>query len=84
VIENIPRKIQVYPYTWEVFLDDVFLDGVRLPRSQLSTPDIQLSALIDTVRFIYLYPVSWLLLITIRETHLSVDPLTSLTLSLPY
>ena len=56
VIENIPRKVQVYPYTWDVFLDDVFLDGVRLPRSQLSTPDIQLSALIDTVRFIYLYP----------------------------
>ena len=48
----------MYPLTWEVFLDDVFLDGVRLPRSQLSAPDIPLSALIDTVRLICLYPVS--------------------------
>ena len=48
----------MYPLTWEVFLDDVFLDGVRLPPSQFSTPDIQLSALIDTVRFLCLYLVS--------------------------
>ncbi|KAF8347580.1 aspartic peptidase domain-containing protein [Amanita rubescens] len=39
---------EVYPMTWEVFLDDVYLDGQRLPRSQLSSPDIELSALIDT------------------------------------
>ncbi|KAK2459962.1 hypothetical protein APHAL10511_007968 [Amanita phalloides] len=39
---------EVYPITWEVFLDDVYLDGRRLPPSQLSMPDIQLSALIDT------------------------------------
>ncbi|KAJ7638234.1 aspartic peptidase domain-containing protein, partial [Roridomyces roridus] len=37
-----------YPLAWELFLDDVFLDGVRLPRSNLSSPSIALSALIDT------------------------------------
>lgn len=37
-----------YPIAWEIFLDDVYLDGVRLPRSNLSSPDIKLSALIDT------------------------------------
>ncbi len=42
--------------TWEVFLDDVYLDGQPLPRSQLSSPDIKLSALIDTVRFLYWIP----------------------------
>ncbi|KIL64999.1 hypothetical protein M378DRAFT_77450 [Amanita muscaria Koide BX008] len=39
---------EVYPITWEVFLDDVYLDGIKLPRSQLTSPDIQLSALLDT------------------------------------
>jgi hypothetical protein len=37
-----------YPIAWEVFVDDVFLDGVRLPRSNLSSPSIELSALLDT------------------------------------
>ncbi len=35
--------------TWEVFMDDVYFDGVKLPRSALPSPNIQLSALIDTV-----------------------------------
>lgn len=75
----------MYPLTWEVFLDDVYLDGQRLPPSQLSTPEIQLSALIDTVRILcILYPVSLVLLIINRVTHLSADPLMSSTLSLPY
>ncbi|KAF9002527.1 aspartic peptidase domain-containing protein [Cyathus striatus] len=37
-----------YPIAWEVFIDDVFLDGVRLPRSNLSSSTIELSALVDT------------------------------------
>ncbi|KAK7051989.1 peptidase A1 domain-containing protein [Favolaschia claudopus] len=39
---------EMYPIAWEVFIDDVFLDGVRLPRSNLSSPKIALSGLIDT------------------------------------
>ncbi|KAJ6481460.1 aspartic peptidase domain-containing protein [Mycena vitilis] len=39
---------ETYPIAWEIFIDDVFLDGVRLPRSNLSSPKIQLSGLIDT------------------------------------
>ncbi|KAJ7445989.1 aspartic peptidase domain-containing protein [Mycena galericulata] len=37
-----------YPIAWELFLDDVYLDGVRLPRSNLSSSSIALSALVDT------------------------------------
>lgn len=33
-----------------MFIDDVYLDGEKLPRSTLSPPGIALSALIDTVR----------------------------------
>jgi len=39
---------EVYPIAWEVMLDDVYLDGVKLPRSNLSDANITLSALIDT------------------------------------
>ncbi|EIM84055.1 acid protease [Stereum hirsutum FP-91666 SS1] len=39
---------EVYPLTWEVFLDDVYFDGQKLPRSNLSSSNISLSALIDT------------------------------------
>jgi len=37
-----------YPIAWEVLVDDVFLDGVKLPRSALAPPTIELSALFDT------------------------------------
>ncbi|KAG5652142.1 hypothetical protein H0H81_006125 [Sphagnurus paluster] len=37
-----------YPIPWEVYIDDVYLDGVKLPRSTLSSSSIALSALIDT------------------------------------
>ncbi|KAF5367290.1 hypothetical protein D9615_010453 [Tricholomella constricta] len=40
--------IEEYPITWEVFIDDVFLDGEKLPRSTLSPSTIALSALVDT------------------------------------
>ncbi|KAG5646919.1 hypothetical protein DXG03_001995 [Asterophora parasitica] len=40
--------VEEYPITWEVFIDDVYLDGVKLPRSTLSSPSIALSALVDT------------------------------------
>lgn len=39
---------EAYPIAWEIPVDDVFLDGVKLPRSQLSSSNISLSALIDT------------------------------------
>ncbi|KAL4063845.1 aspartic peptidase domain-containing protein [Scleroderma citrinum] len=37
-----------YPIAWEIPVDDVYFDGVKLPRSQLSASNISLSALIDT------------------------------------
>ncbi|KAF6760642.1 aspartic peptidase domain-containing protein [Ephemerocybe angulata] len=40
-----------YPIAWEVLIDDVYLDGEKLPRSNLSLsslPDLPLSALVDT------------------------------------
>ncbi|KAJ6523800.1 aspartic peptidase domain-containing protein [Mycena sp. CBHHK59/15] len=48
-----------YPIAWELFIDDVYLDGVRLPRSNLSASTIKLSALIDTAGL----PWSWRYLI---------------------
>ena len=39
---------EVYPISWEIPLDDVYFDGQKLPRSNLSS-NISLSALIDTV-----------------------------------
>lgn len=47
---------ELYPIAWEIPLDDVYLDGVKLARSMLST-DISLSALLDTVRVSLLAPV---------------------------
>ncbi|KAJ8690018.1 hypothetical protein PTI98_012863 [Pleurotus ostreatus] len=44
----IDSPFETYPMTWEVFMDDVYFDGVKLPRSALPSPNIQLSALIDT------------------------------------
>ncbi|KAJ6482629.1 aspartic peptidase domain-containing protein [Mycena sanguinolenta] len=39
---------ETYPIAWEIFIDDVFLDGVPLPRSNLSSSSIALSGLVDT------------------------------------
>ncbi|KIP05275.1 hypothetical protein PHLGIDRAFT_30987 [Phlebiopsis gigantea 11061_1 CR5-6] len=39
---------EVYPLVWEIAVDDVYFDGAKLARSQLSSPSITLSALIDT------------------------------------
>ncbi|XP_006456233.1 hypothetical protein AGABI2DRAFT_211096 [Agaricus bisporus var. bisporus H97] len=39
---------ETYPLSWEIIFEDVYLDGELLPRSNLSSSDIQLSALIDT------------------------------------
>ncbi|KAG2151653.1 aspartic peptidase domain-containing protein [Suillus bovinus] len=41
-------SLESYPIAWEIPVDDVFLDGVKLPRSQLTSSNISLSALIDT------------------------------------
>ncbi|KAH8802339.1 hypothetical protein DL96DRAFT_1475647 [Flagelloscypha sp. PMI_526] len=38
---------ETYPVSWKFYLDDVYLDG---PRSNLLSPVIALSALVDTVR----------------------------------
>ncbi|CDO76205.1 hypothetical protein BN946_scf184819.g5 [Trametes cinnabarina] len=39
---------EVYPLAWEVPIDDVYFDGVKLPRSTLSPSSLPLSALVDT------------------------------------
>ncbi|TCD60835.1 hypothetical protein EIP91_009424 [Steccherinum ochraceum] len=39
---------EVYPLVWEIPLDDVYFNGVKLGRSKLSPANISLSALIDT------------------------------------
>ncbi|KAH8802328.1 aspartic peptidase domain-containing protein, partial [Flagelloscypha sp. PMI_526] len=39
---------ETYPISWEVYLDDVYLDGHKLPRSNLSSPGTALSTLVDT------------------------------------
>lgn len=39
---------EIYPIAWEIPIDDVYLDENLLPRSNLSSPNILLSALIDT------------------------------------
>ncbi|KAJ3001261.1 hypothetical protein NUW54_g6544 [Trametes sanguinea] len=40
---------EVYPLAWEVPIDEVYFDGVKLPRSTMSPSSISLSALVDTV-----------------------------------
>ncbi|KAG9309609.1 aspartic peptidase domain-containing protein [Chiua virens] len=39
---------EVYPVAWEIPVDDVWFDGVKLARSKMSSPSISLSALLDT------------------------------------
>ena len=41
---------EVYPLVWEIPVDDVFFNDVKLDRSKLAPPDVSLSALVDTVR----------------------------------
>ncbi|KAI0666474.1 acid protease [Trametes maxima] len=61
---NAPNEVSlyVYPLVWEIPIDDVYLDGVRLPRSTLSPQSISLSALVDTGNSLIRGPqdvVSW-------------------------
>ncbi|KIJ56206.1 hypothetical protein M422DRAFT_57662 [Sphaerobolus stellatus SS14] len=44
---GIDSPTDVYPIAWEVPIDDVFVDGKRLPQSLLS-PGISVTALVDT------------------------------------
>ncbi|KAJ3824404.1 aspartic peptidase domain-containing protein [Lentinula raphanica] len=37
-----------YPIAWEIPIDDVYLDGQKLPRSSMVDPDIGMTGLIDT------------------------------------
>ncbi|KAI0029598.1 aspartic peptidase domain-containing protein [Vararia minispora EC-137] len=39
---------ELYPLAWEIPVDDVYLDGQKLPRSNLSSSTLALTALIDT------------------------------------
>ncbi|PCH37131.1 acid protease [Wolfiporia cocos MD-104 SS10] len=39
---------ETYPLVWEIPVDDVYFDGVQLPRSVLVSPAISVSALMDT------------------------------------
>ncbi|KAJ8462688.1 hypothetical protein ONZ45_g17846 [Pleurotus djamor] len=39
---------ETYPMAWEIFVDDVFFDGAKLPRSSLPKTNISLTALVDT------------------------------------
>ncbi|KAK7442722.1 hypothetical protein VKT23_015969 [Stygiomarasmius scandens] len=39
---------ETYPLTWEAPIDAVFLNGVKLPRSNLTSPSLSDSALFDT------------------------------------
>ncbi|KAG6333102.1 hypothetical protein ID866_5985 [Astraeus odoratus] len=39
---------EIYPIAWEIAVEEVYFDEIKLPRSQLSTSNISLSALIDT------------------------------------
>ncbi|KAL0071099.1 hypothetical protein AAF712_001657 [Marasmius tenuissimus] len=39
---------EIYPIAWEIPLDDVYLDGEKIPRSTLASSDISFSALVDT------------------------------------
>jgi phytepsin len=55
VRQAVDSPAKAYPIAWEIPVDDVFLDGMKLPRSQLSSSNISLSALIDTVRRLQSY-----------------------------
>lgn len=48
---------EVYPLVWEIPVDDVFFNDVRLDRSKLAPPNISLSALVDTVRIFLSSPI---------------------------
>ncbi|KAF9042966.1 aspartic peptidase domain-containing protein [Panaeolus papilionaceus] len=39
---------EVYPVTWEVTIDNVYLDGEKLPQTNLTSSTIGISALVDT------------------------------------
>lgn len=39
---------EIYPITWEVAIDDVYFDGLKLSRSSLAASNVTLTALLDT------------------------------------
>ncbi|KAJ7489027.1 aspartic peptidase domain-containing protein [Mycena latifolia] len=57
---------ETYPIAWELFVDDVYLDGARLPRSNLSSSNIKLSALVDTGNSLLRGPADVVAAITAR------------------
>ncbi|KAF8154491.1 aspartic peptidase domain-containing protein [Crassisporium funariophilum] len=65
---------EVYPITWEVMLDDVYFDGQKLPRSTLSSPSINLSALVDTGNSLIRAPADLVELIQSRVGKLGHFP----------
>jgi hypothetical protein len=64
-------------------IDDVYFNGERLPRSNISASFIPLSALIDTVSFFPPSPSPSLISPFFRAAHLSeVQPMSSNTFSM--
>ncbi|KZW00274.1 acid protease [Exidia glandulosa HHB12029] len=42
------QDVDTYPLAWEIPLDDVYLDGKLLPRTNLTSTSISITALVDT------------------------------------
>jgi len=60
---------EIYPLRWEVPLDGVFLDGLQLPKSNISSPSTQVTALIDTGNSIIRGPAD-----VVQAIYSSVSP----------
>ena len=75
----------MYPLTWEVPLNDVYLDSVKLPKSTLSSPFISLSTLINNVSPLPSPPTPLTppLSLAYRVTQFSTVPPTSYATSNP-
>lgn len=69
---------EVYPLNWEIPIDDVYLDGNKLPRSSLVPSNISISALLDTGNSLIRGPPDSIQLIndTIGSTFLCSTPHT--------
>ncbi|OSC98888.1 acid protease [Trametes coccinea BRFM310] len=72
---------EIYPLAWEVPMDEVYFDGVKLPRSTLSPPSISLSALVDTGNSLMRGPQDVLAAI---YTHLGLDASGTFDCSTPH
>ncbi|KAI9057701.1 acid protease [Trametes sanguinea] len=74
-------EVSVYPLAWEVPIDEVYFDGVKLPRSTMSPSSISLSALVDTGNSLMRGPQDVLATI---YTQLGLDALGTFDCSIPH